>query len=365
MSAWRIAFGRGKRSVALDLADEADRARFDELLRGADVLLESWSNAQRQALGLTPEQTAARNPRLVHATISPFGIDGPRADWAATDLTIMASASPLAVTGDRDRPPVRMSLPQSYSFGAAAAAGAVLIALYERERSGLGQHVDASAQTAAALATQSGILAEAVGAPASIRAAGGASMGRMSLRFLYPAKDGHVSVTHAFGEIAGPSTARLMAWVHEAGFCSEAVRDKDWVRYAVQIDTGEESVEEWEEIKAAVAAFTSSMPKADLLRGAIERRLLLAPVSNLAEVLASPHFGARGFWTPTAGGPRAARSRPPAPTPASRAGPPPPSATRRSAASTAPSGAGPTTRSRRRRRAGPRRRAGDRCRCTA
>ena len=156
-----------------------------------------------------------------------------------------------------------------------------------------------SAQTAAALATQSGILAEAVGAPASIRAAGGASMGRMSLRFLYPAKDGHVSVTHVFGEIGGPSTARLMAWVHEAGFCNEAVRDKDWVRYAVQIDTGEESVEEWEEIKAAVAAFTSSMPKADLLRGAIERRLLLAPVSNLAEVLDSPHFGARGFWTPT------------------------------------------------------------------
>lgn len=298
-SAWRTAFARGKRSVALDLADPADRARLDELLQGADVLLESWSGEQRRALGLTAEETAARHPRLVHATISPFGVDGPRAEWAATDLTIMASASPLAVTGDRDRPPVRMSLPQSWSFGAAAAAGAVLIALYERERSGLGQHVDASAQTAAALATQSGILAEAVDAPASIRAAGGASMGRMSLRFLYPAKDGHVSVTHAFGEIAGPSTARLMDWVHEAGFCSEAVRVKDWIRYAVRIDTGEESVEEWEEIKASIAAFTSSLTKAELLQGAIERRLLMAPVSSLTEVLDSPHFGAREFWVPT------------------------------------------------------------------
>ena len=89
----------------------------------------------------------------------------------------MASASPLAVTGDRDRPPVRMSLPQAFSFGGAAAAGAVLVALFERERSGLGQHVDVSAQQAAALATQAGLLAEAVGAPASIRSAGGATMG--------------------------------------------------------------------------------------------------------------------------------------------------------------------------------------------
>jgi crotonobetainyl-CoA:carnitine CoA-transferase CaiB-like acyl-CoA transferase len=299
---WRVAFGRGKRSAVLDLNDAAERARFDELLRGADVLLESWSNAGRASLGLTPQQTAAINPRLVHATISPYGIDGPRADWAATDLTIMASASPLAVTGDRDRPPVRMSLPQAYSFGAASAAGAVLVALYEREVSGLGQHVDASAQQAAALATQAGLLAEAVGAPPSIRSAGGASMGRMSLRFLYPAKDGHVSITHVFGEIGGPATARLMAWVHEAGFCSEAVRDKDWIRYAVLIDTGEETVEEWEEIKAAVAAFTSSLPKAKLLRGAIERRLLMAPVSNLDEVLNSPHFAARDFWAPTRDG---------------------------------------------------------------
>ena len=225
-----------------------------------------------------------------------FGSDGPKSDWAATDLTVMASASPLAVTGDRDRPPVRMSLPQAFSFGGAAAAGAVLVALFERERSGLGQHVDVSAQQAAALATQAGLLAEAVGAPASIRSAGGATMGAISLRFLYPAADGHVSITHVFGEVGGPATARLMAWVHEAGFCDEAARDKDWVRYAVLVESGEESVEEWEEVKGAVAAFTSSLPKADLLQGAIERRLLMAPVSDLGEVMDSPHLRARYFF---------------------------------------------------------------------
>ncbi len=300
--AGRTAFARGVRSVALDWHASGDADRLRELLSQADVLLESFTPGERTALGLSPEATAALNPRLVHASITPYGIDGPRAGWVATDLTVMASASPLAVTGDRDRPPVRMSVPQAFSFGAAAAAGAVLIALFERERSGRGQHVDASAQTAAALATQTGLLAEAVGAPASIRSAGGASMGKMSLRFLYPAADGHVSITHVFGEIGGPATARLMAWVHDAGFCTEAVRDKDWVRYAVLVDSGEESVEEWEEIKAAVAAFTGSKAKGELLAGAIERKLLMAPVSSLADVLASPHFATRGFWVEATGG---------------------------------------------------------------
>lgn len=302
VSAWRLAFARGKRSVVLDLAEPADRARLDDLLRGADVLVESWSDAQRRSLRLTPGHTAALNPRLVHATISPYGIDGPRAGWTATDLTVMASASPLGVTGDRDRPPVRMSLPQANNFGGATAAGAVLVALYERERSGRGQHVDASCQQAAALATQSALLTAAIGAPASVRAAGGVTLGAMSIRFLYPAADGYVSITHIFGEIGGPATDRLMDWVHEAGFCSREVRDKDWIRYAVLIDAGEESVEEWEDIKASVAAFTSSMPKADLLRGAIARHLLMAPVSTLAEVLDNPHFTARNFWQSTQDG---------------------------------------------------------------
>lgn len=160
---WRTAFARGTRSVALDRHDPGAIARLRALLARADVLIESFTPSERASLGLTPEETTALYPRLVHASITPFGIDGPRAGWAATDLTVMASASPLAVTGDRDRPPVRMSVPQAFSFGAAAAAGAVLIALYEREASGRGQHVDVSAQTAAALATQTGLLAEAVG----------------------------------------------------------------------------------------------------------------------------------------------------------------------------------------------------------
>lgn len=303
-SAVAAAFGRGSRSVTLDLHDAADRDRFSALLREADVLVENLTRSERRALGLDPDATAALNPALVHASITAFGCDGPKADWAATDLTVMAAASPLAVTGDRDRAPVRMSAPQAFCFAGGAAAGAVLLALYERGRSGLGQHVDASAQQAAALATQAGLLASAVNAPVAVRSAGGASLGLMSLRFLYPARDGFVSITHVFGAAAGVQTARLMNWVHESGFCDQATRDKDWMRYAELVDAGEEPVAEWERVKNAVAAFTSAHTKAELLAGAVQRNLLMAPVLNLAEVLDLPHHNERGFFesVPAPGG---------------------------------------------------------------
>lgn len=292
------AYNRGKRSVTLDLDDPADRTRFEHLVAGADVLVEGWTPAERALPARSIAHLAALNPALVHASITPFGLDGPHAGWEATDLTVMASASPLSVTGDRDRPPVRITVPQAFLFAGATAASAIQIALLERASSGTGQHIDVSAQTAAAIATQTGILAAGVGAPASVRSAGGASMGRMSLRFLYPAKDGHVSITHVFGEVGGPATARLMAWAHERGFCDAETAGKDWIRYAVLVDSGEETLESWEAVKDTVARFTSSLTKAELLAGAIERNLLMAPVADVADVLASEHFAMRGFFDP-------------------------------------------------------------------
>jgi crotonobetainyl-CoA:carnitine CoA-transferase CaiB-like acyl-CoA transferase len=124
------AFNRGKRSVALDpLGNLEDRAILDRLLAGADVLVESLDPADRAPLHLEPAQTAARFPQLVHASITGFGVSGPKAGWRSTDLVAMAAGGYLSMTGDDDRPPVRISLDQAFHH---AAAGAVLIALRER-----------------------------------------------------------------------------------------------------------------------------------------------------------------------------------------------------------------------------------------
>src|ERR1700720_3421054 len=144
-------YNRGKKSVVLDLTDAVDRQHFLALVRGADVVIESFASGYLRSMGLDASIMAACNPALVHTSITAFGSDGPKANWAATDLILMAAAGVSMLAGDPDRAPVRISLPQAWLHAGAEAAGATLIALHERVRSGLGQHVDVSAQQAAML----------------------------------------------------------------------------------------------------------------------------------------------------------------------------------------------------------------------
>jgi crotonobetainyl-CoA:carnitine CoA-transferase CaiB-like acyl-CoA transferase len=291
-----FAYNRGKRSVVLDLETPAGRDHLRALARGADVLIESAPPGTMAALGLGADDLGALNPGLVYASLTPYGQDGPKANWAVTDLTLMASAGAMVLNGDADRPPVRMSVPQGFHFGAAAGVGAIILALLERARSGLGQHIDVAAQCVAPLAVQAAVMASRLGAPVGTRAAGGAQMGKMRIRLVYPAADGHVSITHVFGANIGPVTARLMAWAHEEGFCDEAMRDTDWVDYALDVDAGHIPVEHWDAARAAVEALTRSKTKRELLAGAIERRLLMAPISDPADVASSEQLAARRFF---------------------------------------------------------------------
>jgi crotonobetainyl-CoA:carnitine CoA-transferase CaiB-like acyl-CoA transferase len=290
------AYARGKRGLVLDLDAEAGRRELRDLVRGADVLIESFAPGWLAARGLGPADLAAANPALVAVSITPFGLDGPKAAYAASDLSVLAAAGPLALTGDADRPPVRVAVPQAFLHAGAEAALGALVALHERSRSGLGQHVDVSAQQAATLASQAYLVAEAVGAPTCTRVAGGIQAGPLRIRFAFPAKDGFVSITHLFGSTIGPATRRLMEWVHECGFCDAATRDKDWIAYAELLQSGREPIAEFERVKEAIAACTASKTKAELLQVALDRALLMAPVRTLAEVVESEQLAARGWW---------------------------------------------------------------------
>jgi len=292
------AYSRNKRGVMLDLENnDSDRERFRDLVRTADVVIESFEPGYLDQIGLGYQQLSAINPGLVLVSITPFGQTGPKAHWAATDLTALASSGVLLITGDGDRPPVHVPGGQAALHAGGEAAVGALAALAARDRDGHGQHVDVSMQTAAMMATQSFILTDGWRGDPVTRIAGGVVAGPLRIRFVYPCKDGYVSVTFLFGNTIGPFTKRLFTLMHEEGFVDEATRDKDWVGYVPLVISGVEPVSEMERCTAAIERFTLSHSKVELTALAKERGLLIVPTNTTADLLASPQYNDRGYWT--------------------------------------------------------------------
>lgn len=295
-SFWWWSYARGKRSVVIDLETGDGRDQLRRLAAGADFLIESAAPGYMASLGLGYEDLQKLNPSLVYVSVSPFGQDGPKAGYAATDLITLAAGGPLAVTGDADRAPLRVSVPQGYLMAGGDAAGGALVAHFERLQTGRGQHVDISAQVSTAQATMSYVLAPAIGETDARRMGGGLKVGPLNIRLLWPAKDGHVSISFLFGSAVGPFTRRFMEWVYEEGFCDEATRDKDWMNYTMLLLGGKEPISEYERIKLVIEEFTKSKTKAELVDVAMKRRLLIAPASDVRDVVESEQLASRDYW---------------------------------------------------------------------
>jgi crotonobetainyl-CoA:carnitine CoA-transferase CaiB-like acyl-CoA transferase len=137
---------RGKRSIALDLKNEADCALAQDLAAGADVFIETFRPGVIERLGLGYDELAARNPGLVFGSVTAFGRRGPYAQVKGYEALVMARTGALSVSGNmvsRDGP-AHVSVPFcSYGASQLLLAG-ILGALHERETSGQGQRVDTS-----------------------------------------------------------------------------------------------------------------------------------------------------------------------------------------------------------------------------
>jgi len=134
---------RGKRIVDLDVKQEPDRLL--DLVAKADVLLDCFRPGTCERLGIGPEECAAVNPRLIFARITGWGQDGPLAATAGHDINYLSRTGALSAIGYRDRPPVApLNLVADFGGGSMFALVGIVAALYERERSGTGQVVDAA-----------------------------------------------------------------------------------------------------------------------------------------------------------------------------------------------------------------------------
>ena len=145
---------RGRRSIGLNLKDPAGVDLLLRLIEGADVLVEGFRPGVAERLGFGPEECARRNPRLVFARMTGWGQEGPLAPTAGHDIDyigISGALAPIGRAGERPVPP--LNLVGDFGGGGMLLAVGVLAALVERERSGLGQVVDAAMVDGSALLT--------------------------------------------------------------------------------------------------------------------------------------------------------------------------------------------------------------------
>lgn len=136
---------RGRRRLTLDIRSDAGRERCLALAEDADVLIEGFRPGVMERLGLGPEQVQARNPKLVYGRMTGWGQTGPLAKSAGHDINYLAITGALAAIGDREGPAIPpLNLVGDFGGGSLYLAFGIMAALWERERSGKGQVVDAA-----------------------------------------------------------------------------------------------------------------------------------------------------------------------------------------------------------------------------
>ena len=145
ISAYFAGINRNKRTIALDLSKPEGREVLLKLLGEADVLIDNFKTGTMEKWGIGYADTLANKfPRLVHARVSGFGEDGPLGGFPGYDAMVQASAGLVSVNGSPESGPVRVGVPVvDLSTGMNACIG-IMMALYERNRSGKGQFIDAT-----------------------------------------------------------------------------------------------------------------------------------------------------------------------------------------------------------------------------
>jgi crotonobetainyl-CoA:carnitine CoA-transferase CaiB-like acyl-CoA transferase len=291
---WR-ALNVNKRVIRVDLSVPAGRRTLDELASAADILIATPTPGAGDAGLFEYERLCAINARLIVVAITPFGLAGPKARWQASDIEIMAAGGAMALAGEPDGAPLRVSAPQSYAWAGSQAAVGALMALAARWRTGRGQLVDVSAQAAVIIALAhaptfvdiAGITPKRAGAFMTGRSVAGAKY-----RVFWPCRDGFVNFI-VYGGAAGRRTnEQLVAWMREQGFDLGPLGGIDWARF----DPTRASQAEVDAMEVPIGRFIGSLSKREFLEGAHRREMLGYPVSNTADIATDPQLDARGFW---------------------------------------------------------------------
>jgi crotonobetainyl-CoA:carnitine CoA-transferase CaiB-like acyl-CoA transferase len=294
-SLYWFAYNSNKRGITLNLETKDGKEIFKDLVRKADFVIESFKPGHMEKLGLGYDVLSGVNKGIVLTSITPFGQTGPYSNFEASDLVAMAMSGELFLTGDADRPPVNIAIPQACLHAGADAGVGSMIAYYHRKRTGAGQHVDVSMQQSTAwfLAMDipyyelAGVVMSRVGTFRS-----GSASGTVQ-RQVWPCKDGYVFF-FMIGGAQGAKTCRaLVKWMDDVGLGNDYLREFEWEKF----DMATVTQDVIDRISNPIEDFFRTRTKKEVLEAAMARNISVCPLFNMADELNDPNLAARGYWT--------------------------------------------------------------------
>ncbi|HLZ71726.1 MAG TPA: CoA transferase [Dehalococcoidia bacterium] len=272
-----------KRSIVADLEKDAGRERVRELSRDADMLVETLAPGRLPALGLGYEALARANPRLIVASLTPFGQSGPWKDWLSDEIVEFALGGYMYFAGDARKPPLLVpGFQGGFQLGTQAAVH-LLAALFHQRETGAGQQIDASGMEAF-LSAHSWLTTAWSHAGTVLR---------RTASDLTRCKDGWVFY------FQGPFSTNILLLLERP----DLLEDPRFADHASWIANGAVIKELWE-------AWCTDRTKAEIYHAAQELRIPVAPVNTVADLFVSPQLAARD-WFVEVEQPRAGRVRQP------------------------------------------------------
>lgn len=269
-----------KKPVTLNLKTEQGRELFKEMVQRADILVENFAPGVMDRLGLGAEVLHQINPRLIYGSSSGYGKEGPYRDYPAMDLVMQAMCGVIECTGYPDQPPVKAGAAMCDFMAGIHLYGAIMTALYERERTGKGRTVEVSMQEAtyASLASNLGMF-HARGAAAPSRTGNRHGGLGISPYNVYPTKDGYV-VLNAPGDHHFRAILDVMGrpdLKDDPRFISRSAR-----------------VANFADVDSLIEGWSTTLTKQEVADLMLAAKVPCAPVRGLAEVMNDQNMHARG-----------------------------------------------------------------------
>ena len=271
-----------KRSVSLDLKKGPGREVFLDLVRACDVVIENFAPGTMERMGLAPGTLLELNPRLVYASGKGYGQQGPYAQMAAMDITVQAMSGTIATTGFPDQPPVKAGPAFADFLGGVHLFAGIASALFQRERTGTGQHVEVAMLDTVypTLASALGAIYNQPGVELPERTGNRHSGLAVAPYNVYRALDGYVAIISIserhFEEVA--AAAGRPDLPRRAEFRNRHAR-----------------AAHMEELDAAIESWTSTLDRWSIVHALQARGVPCAPVLSVREVAEDPHLLERGM----------------------------------------------------------------------